>query len=69
VICLGGWPIGGGMGAIDEKQAIGVVHAALDHGVNFIDTAEGYRNSEEIIGQATILPRTSERRLKTAFEP
>ena len=54
VICLGGWPIGGGMGAIDEKQAIGVVHAALDHGVNFIDTAEGYRNSEEIIGKALV---------------
>lgn len=51
-ICLGGWPLGGGMGAIDEKQAIRVVHAALDNGINFIDTAEGYRTSESIIGQA-----------------
>ena len=33
VICLGGWPLGGGMGAIDEKQAIRVVHGALDSGV------------------------------------
>ncbi len=51
-ICLGGWPLGGGMGAIDEKQAIRVVHAALDNGINFIDTAEGYRTSEHIIGKA-----------------
>ncbi len=27
VICLGGWPLGGGMGAIDEKQGIRVVLA------------------------------------------
>ncbi len=51
-ICLGGWPLGGGMGAIDEEQAIRVVHAALDNGINFIDTAEGYRTSERIIGKA-----------------
>ena len=54
VICLGGWPLGGGMGAIDEKQAIRVVHGALDSGVNFIDTAEGYRTSESIIGKALV---------------
>lgn len=54
VICLGGWPLGGGMGAIEEKQAIRVVHGALDSGVNFIDTAEGYRTSEDIIGKALI---------------
>lgn len=52
VICLGGWPLGGGMGAIDESQAIRVVHAALDAGVNFIDTAEGYKTSEAVIGKA-----------------
>lgn len=54
VICLGGWPLGGGMGPIEEKQAIRVVHAALDEGVNFIDTAEGYRDSESIIGKALV---------------
>ena len=40
------------MGAIDRQQAIRVVHAAIDNGINFIDTAEGYRTSEEIIGEA-----------------
>jgi myo-inositol catabolism protein IolS len=53
-ICLGGWPLGGGMGAIDRQQAIRVVHAAIDNGINFIDTAEGYRTSEEIIGEALL---------------
>ena len=29
IICLGTWGLGGGMGAIEEKQAIRTVHAAL----------------------------------------
>ena len=53
-ICLGGWPIGGGMGAIDRQQAISVVRTAVDSGINFIDTAEGYRTSEDIIGEALL---------------
>ncbi len=52
VICFGAWPIGGGMGAVDEAQAIATVQAALDAGVTFIDTAEAYRASEAIIGKA-----------------
>jgi aryl-alcohol dehydrogenase-like predicted oxidoreductase len=35
-----------------EKEAIQVVHRALDLGINFIDTAAGYGNSEERIGKA-----------------
>ena len=52
VICLGAWPLGGGYGPIDEGQAIRTVHAALDAGANFIDTAEGYRSSEATLGKA-----------------
>ncbi len=52
VICLGTWGLGGGMGAIEEKQAIRTVHAALDAGTNFIDTAEGYLTSESMLGKA-----------------
>ena len=52
VLCLGTWPIGGGMGAIDEGQAAETIHAALDAGVTFVDTAEGYRTSEAIVGRA-----------------
>ncbi len=53
-ICFGAWPIAGGMGAIDSSQAIKTIHAAIDGGINFIDTAEGYKNSESILGKALI---------------
>ena len=52
VICLGTWGLGGGLGAIEEKQAIRTVHAALDAGTNFIDTAEGYLTAESMLGKA-----------------
>jgi aryl-alcohol dehydrogenase-like predicted oxidoreductase len=52
VIGFGAWPIGGGMGSIDERQAIATLHHALDRGVTLIDTAEAYRTSEEVIGRA-----------------
>ena len=52
VIGFGAWPIGGGMGDIPERQAAQTIHHALDRGVTFIDTAEAYRTSEEIIGRA-----------------
>jgi aryl-alcohol dehydrogenase-like predicted oxidoreductase len=51
-IGLGAWPIGGGMGAVEEAEAIRIVHAAIDHGLTLIDTAQGYRTSESIIGRA-----------------
>jgi predicted aldo/keto reductase-like oxidoreductase len=46
-----------GMGGIPltrptEDEAIRVVHRALDLGINFIDTARGYRTSEGRIGRA-----------------
>ena len=45
----------GGMGVMDEKHEdldsrIEIINTALDHGINFIDTARGYFDSEEIIG-------------------
>ena len=39
-------------GKPDVKESIRLLHAALDHGINLIDTARVYGNSEEIIGQA-----------------
>lgn len=46
------------------KQAEEALHYALDHGINYIDTAAAYRNSEEIIGHC-ISERRSEYFLAT----
>lgn len=47
-IGLGGIPIQ----RVDQAEAVRVVRAALDSGINFIDTARGYTDSEEKIGRA-----------------
>jgi len=39
-------------GKPDVKESIRLLHAALDHGINLIDTARVYGDSEEVIGQA-----------------
>jgi aryl-alcohol dehydrogenase-like predicted oxidoreductase len=54
-IALGTWAMGGWMwGGSDEKESIRTIHAALDQGVNLIDTAPiyGFGRSEEIVGEA-----------------
>ncbi len=54
-IGLGTWAIGGWMwGGSDDAQSIETIRAALDHGVNLIDTAPvyGFGRSEEVVGQA-----------------
>src|SRR6202008_1121976 len=54
-IALGTWAIGGWMwGGSDEKESIRTIHAAVDQGINLIDTAPiyGQGRSEEIVGEA-----------------
>ena len=54
-IALGTWAIGGWMwGGSDESDAIKTIQAALDLGVNMIDTAPvyGFGRAEEIVGKA-----------------
>jgi len=50
-IGFGAWAIGGQWGGQDDSDSIAALHAALDAGVNFIDTAQGYGDgrSERII--------------------
>ncbi len=60
---LGCWAIGGpwswlggpgGWGEVDDAESIRAIHAALDRGINFFDTAANYGagHSEDILGQA-----------------
>jgi len=52
---LGTWAIGGWMwGGTDDQESIKTIHAAVEHGVNLIDTAPayGFGRSEEIVGRA-----------------
>ena len=56
VVCFGGMTAGsyGIFGYQDDEESVRAVHAALEVGVNFFDTAEGYGNghSEEVLGRA-----------------
>lgn len=63
VLGMGAWAIGGqwewGWGLQDEKDSIEAVHAAVDAGINWVDTAPvyGLGNSESVIGKAmSLLP-------------
>ena len=54
-IGLGTWAVGGHMwGGQDDKESADAIHAAVDHGVNWIDTAPiyGSGHSEEVVGRA-----------------
>jgi aryl-alcohol dehydrogenase-like predicted oxidoreductase len=54
-VALGTWAMGGWMwGGTDEKSSVATIRAALEQGMNLIDTAPvyGFGVSEEIVGQA-----------------
>lgn len=52
-LCLGAMMFGA-WGNTDHDDSIAIIHAALDAGINFIDTADVYSagESEEIVGKA-----------------
>jgi aryl-alcohol dehydrogenase-like predicted oxidoreductase len=57
VYCLGTMMFGAEpntAGNPDHDDCVRIIHAALDHGINFIDTADAYSDgeSEDIVGQA-----------------
>ncbi|HEX4488474.1 MAG TPA: aldo/keto reductase [Terriglobales bacterium] len=59
VLGFGAWAVGGAgwvgsMGPQDEKDSVPAIQAALDHGINWIDTAAlyGLGHSEEIVAAA-----------------
>ncbi len=74
---LGCWAIGGqfymdnmidGYGNTDDKMSIAAIHAALELGVNYIDTADAYGigHSESLIGEA-LMGRRSQVVISTKF--
>jgi aryl-alcohol dehydrogenase-like predicted oxidoreductase len=52
-ISFGAWAIGGSWGAVDDDESMRTLHAAVDSGVNFIDTADVYGDgrSERLIAR------------------
>ena len=50
-LCLGAMNFGG---PTTEADSIRIIHKALDAGINFVDTANGYNKgeSERVVGKA-----------------
>jgi aryl-alcohol dehydrogenase-like predicted oxidoreductase len=54
-VAIGTWAIGGWMwGGTDDAESVASIRAAIEHGVNLIDTAPvyGFGHSEEVVGRA-----------------
>ena len=53
-VALGLWQAGGDWGAVDENLEMATIRRALDLGINFFDTAQGYGfgASERLLGAA-----------------
>lgn len=52
-IGFGAWALGADWGAVTDDDAMAALHAAVDSGVNFIDTADVYGDgrSEQLVGR------------------
>ena len=52
-IGFGAWAIGGDWGATDDEESLAAMHAAVDAGVTFFDTADVYGDgrSERLLGR------------------
>ncbi|MFQ3545670.1 aldo/keto reductase [Halobacillus rhizosphaerae] len=54
-LSFGTWAIGGSWGTTNDEESLSALHKAMDHGVNFFDTADvyGMGHSEKLLAQAT----------------
>jgi aryl-alcohol dehydrogenase-like predicted oxidoreductase len=52
-ISFGAWAIGGTWGPVDDQESMEALHAAVDAGVNFVDTADVYGDgrSERLVAR------------------
>ena len=78
VIGQGCWQLGADWGDVSEDDAVGVLHAAIDAGVTFLDTADVYGDgrSERLVGRvlaertdADLFVATKMGRRADPFEP
>jgi aryl-alcohol dehydrogenase-like predicted oxidoreductase len=58
-VSLGAWQIGGAWGDVSDKDAERVLHAAIENGINFIDTADVYGDGRSERFIAKVLGETS----------
>jgi aryl-alcohol dehydrogenase-like predicted oxidoreductase len=67
-LCLGAMMFGA-FGNQDHEECAGIVHRALDAGINFFNTADGYSagESEQILGEALTGGRRAEAVLSVKF--
>src|ERR1700691_5199892 len=49
---LGALALGTSIGNPDHDDSVRIIHKALDAGINFIDTADAYGESEVVVGKA-----------------
>jgi aryl-alcohol dehydrogenase-like predicted oxidoreductase len=60
-ISLGTWQVGGKWGSgFDDKLAESIINEAIDHGVNFIDTADVYENYQSEAAVSRVVRSRSE---------
>jgi aryl-alcohol dehydrogenase-like predicted oxidoreductase len=78
VVGLGAWQLGADWGDVDEADAMATLHAAVEAGVTFIDTADVYGDgrSEKLVGrllkehpEAGLTVATKVGRRAAPFEP
>jgi aryl-alcohol dehydrogenase-like predicted oxidoreductase len=83
VVGLGCWQLGADWGVVDEADAMATLHAAVDAGVTFLDTADVYGDgrSEQLVGRllrqrpdaglvvATKMGRRADPHVPEAFTP
>jgi aryl-alcohol dehydrogenase-like predicted oxidoreductase len=72
-ISFGAWAIGGAWGPVDDEESMRALHAAVDAGANFVDTADVYGDgrSERLVarlrrerrGEAILVATKAGRRL------
>ena len=57
-IGFGAWAIGAAWGKVDDSESVAALHAALDAGLDFIDTADVYGDghSEQLIARVLRTP-------------